>query len=146
MREEPQGITWVELMIIALIVSVLAAIIAPNFIAMQIRKHEGNTKANMHWVQLACEDLRMQQDGVYSTNPDTIMRLVKRENSGQALKNAFTGAPLKIWGFDQQPTVKLPPGDIALYTPAGRTKGSTYVVQGVMHDSTLSELTLTAGQ
>jgi prepilin-type N-terminal cleavage/methylation domain-containing protein len=141
MNRNQKGFTLVELMIVCMIIVILAAIALPNFMAMQIRKHEGGTKVTMHTVQLCCEDIGVQHDGVYDTNPAKIMAIMPSNP-----RNAFTGKQLKIWEFDHQPTTKLPPGDIVVYTPDGCPKGSTYVVRGVMHDSTLSALTLTAGQ
>src|SRR5262245_66584157 len=65
MRNE-RGFTLIELMIVAVISGITAAISIPNFIAMQNRAKEGSTKSNMHTVQLAAEDYGVQNDGVYA--------------------------------------------------------------------------------
>lgn len=141
MNRNQKGFTLTELMVVCVIIAILAAFFVPNFIAMQNRAKDGSTKATMHTVQLCVEDIGVENDGVYDTSPAKIMAKMPSNP-----KNAFTGNPLKVLEFNQQPTIKLPPGDIAVYTPAGCSKGSTYAIQGVMHDSTLSALTLTAGQ
>ncbi|MFH0828820.1 MAG: prepilin-type N-terminal cleavage/methylation domain-containing protein [Candidatus Kerfeldbacteria bacterium] len=145
MFRNKSGFTVVETLIVIVIIGILAAIAIPNFIAMDIRSKEGRTKATMHDVQLVCEDYGVQHDGVYSTNPDIILRQMMSWN--RIPTNAFTGKPLEILEFKSKPTAtNLPPGDIVLYTPDGCVKGESYCVQGVMHDGSLSSLILTAGQ
>lgn len=73
--DELSGITWVEVMIIAIIIAVLAVIAIPNFIAMENRKKEGYTKANMHAIQLAMEDWGVEHDGCY---PESVTELMSR--------------------------------------------------------------------
>ena len=95
MNRNQKGFTFTEfteLLIITLIVIILAAIAVPNFVAMENRKKDGATKANMHTVQLAMEDWGVEHDGCYprltsdlkTKLPDTFVNPWRgRANSGR---------------------------------------------------------------
>lgn len=65
MKQAEDGFTLLELVIVALIISIIVAIVLPNFIRLQARAKEASVKANMHTLQMACEDFAVQTGGWY---------------------------------------------------------------------------------
>ena len=62
------GFTLLEVMIVAIIISIIVAIAIPNLIRLQDRARESGVKANMHTMQLAIEDFAVQTLGTYPDN------------------------------------------------------------------------------
>jgi prepilin-type N-terminal cleavage/methylation domain-containing protein len=126
MRTKQDGFTLIELMIVALIIMILAAIGIPNFIRIQDRAKEACVKSNMHTIQLAMEDFAVQTDGWYpdtgaSTTPggDTVADLCP---DGNYPENPFTYAPTAVV-WDGDPAAS---GLIGI-NPANTT---TYIIKG----------------
>jgi prepilin-type N-terminal cleavage/methylation domain-containing protein len=89
------GFTLIELMVVVLILGLLAAIIIPNYLAMQYRAREASVKYNSHTVQLAAEDFAMMNRGVYPMDHDTHttpdgLRMLDLLPGGEPLENPFT--------------------------------------------------------
>ena len=83
-----KGFTFIELMIVVVILGVLVAIAVPNFISMQNRTKESKVKSACYTVQLAVEDYAVRNDGNYPDNVEQIKTLLP--DSGW-LMNVFTG-------------------------------------------------------
>jgi prepilin-type N-terminal cleavage/methylation domain-containing protein len=62
-----KGFTAIELLIVCLIITLVAAIAIPNYRTSQDRAREGRVKSNMHVFQLATEDLSLRGDSGYAT-------------------------------------------------------------------------------
>jgi prepilin-type N-terminal cleavage/methylation domain-containing protein len=105
MLRNQDGFTLIEMMIVALIIAILAAIGIPNFIRFQDNAKEAAVKKNMHTVQLAMEDFAIQMGGWYpddgaSTTPggDTVEDLCP---DGTYPENPFTYVPtVVVWDGD----------------------------------------------
>jgi prepilin-type N-terminal cleavage/methylation domain-containing protein len=65
LKIDDRGFTLLELVIVALIISIIVAIVLPNFIRLQARAKEASVKANMHTLQMAFEDFAVQTGGWY---------------------------------------------------------------------------------
>lgn len=89
MFNNSKGFTLIELMIVVVIIGILAAIAVPNFISMQDRAKEASTKSNCHTVQLAAEDLSVQNNGVYGA---AVANFSGSLPGGALLTNPFTKA------------------------------------------------------
>jgi prepilin-type N-terminal cleavage/methylation domain-containing protein len=63
MFNNQKGFTLIELMVVVVIIGILAAIALPNFLAMQDRAKEAESKSNAHTVQLSVEDYKTQSNG-----------------------------------------------------------------------------------
>ena len=87
MRHRDAGFTLIELMIVVVVVGILAAIAIPNFISLTMRAKEGSTKANMHTLQVGCEDYAVQNDGFYADNASQVIPLLPGGNA--AYRNPF---------------------------------------------------------
>jgi len=88
MTRSPAGFTLIELMLTASIISILAGIAIPNYIAMQARAKEAEVLGLAHAVQLTAEDHAARNEGQYS---DLAADLVPLLPGAALLRNAFTG-------------------------------------------------------
>jgi prepilin-type N-terminal cleavage/methylation domain-containing protein len=138
------GFTLIELMIVVVIIGILAAIVIPNFIAMQNRAKEGSTKANMHTVQMSVEDFGLLNDGQYPTSasssvPDGRTLDQVCPTGGYPINPYTHAASIVRWNANPVSGSK---GELAL-NPA---LGTNYVVKGNGSRGDTLSLTLTSGQ
>ena len=95
MLRRHEGFTLIELMIVVVVIGILAAMAASNWMSMQASAKEAAVKANCHTVQLAAEDYSVRNDGVYAASlidnaPG--MTIIQLLPGGQRLENPFTRA------------------------------------------------------
>ena len=102
-----KGFTIIELMIVVVAISILAAIAIPNFMAMRNRAKEANIRGDAHTLQLAAEDFAVLNNGVYS---DAAGDLVPLLPGAGLMANVFTGAPSE----PQFGAVAAAPGEVAI--------------------------------
>ncbi len=121
------GFTLIELMIVVVIIGILAAIAIPNFLAMQDRAKEGSTKANMHTLQLACEDYATQNDGSYADQASTIAALLPA--SGANFKNPFDGTSASA--LEDRAAVDVDPGAVSGIVSYADSATVMYNIKGV---------------
>ncbi len=139
MRTRQKGFTLIELMIVVVIIGILAAIAIPNFIAMQNRAKEGSTKANMHTLQLACEDYGVQNDGVYAATMDAthIANLLPGN-----FKNPFNNTAAS---WEDRPTFAGDPTTTSGLSSYADSATTQYNIKGYGKAGKIN-LTLTSGQ
>ena len=94
-----KGFTLLEIMIVAIIISVIVAITIPNLIRLKERAMEAAVKANMHTLQLAVEDFAVQTLGIY---PDVAASVTP---SGETLEDLCPGGVYPENPFTMAPTV-----------------------------------------
>jgi type II secretory pathway pseudopilin PulG len=116
----------IEIAVVTLIISILAAILVPNLLQLRDRAREAAVKSNMHTIQLAMEDFGVQTGGTYADAAGSVTP------SGQTVEalcpdgvyptNPFTQAATNV-AWDADP---LAAGEIGI-NPANPTD---YVVKG----------------
>lgn len=130
---DKKGFTFLEMMIVVVIIGILAAIAIPNFIDMQVESKEAIVKQNCHTMQLAVEDFAIQNNGVcpvdivYDINlcGNTLKDLLP---GGEWLENPFTGQKTEPQlGFGGQE------GQIT-YQPFWTNGVTRYVIEGYGKD------------
>jgi type II secretory pathway pseudopilin PulG len=127
-------------MIGVVLTGMLSSMAIPNCIAMMNRAKEGQTKANMHMVQLAAEDYGIAHAGKY---PSADFEVVPFLPGGRRLPNAFTNQGTEP-RTGEIPS-NAPPGSV-WYVPERDSTGDfhRYHVYGVGVDGQL-RLALTSG-
>jgi prepilin-type N-terminal cleavage/methylation domain-containing protein len=123
MRIAHNGFTIIELMLVVSIISIVAALSVPNYLAMQARAKEAEVIGLAHLVQLACEDFCVRNDGIYSELAADIVPCLP--NHG-LLRNPFTGNYTEPQ-FGTPATTKGQVG-LQLVQTGGHTSG--YVISG----------------
>ena len=90
-RQQQDGFTLVELMVVIVIIGILVAIALPNFIGATDRARMANVKSNGHTVQTMLEAYAVDFNGKY---PSTVAGLTQEAQTGSYFKqltNPFDG-------------------------------------------------------
>lgn len=142
MKDDLSGITWVEMMIIAIIIAILAAIAIPNFIATQYRAKESSTKTNMHTVQVAMEDWGAEHDGCYPLSVAELMSKVS-----VAPVNAWRDGPNVQLVTEPDTATIIPRGVVRVGVFLDESRNaSSYRIRGGNHANRPLLLELSNGQ
>jgi len=123
-----QGFTLIELMIVVVILSILAAISIPNFIKMQERAKEAKVKGAAHTLQLAAEDFAVRNGGIYSDAAGDVGPLLPSDPAGgNNLENPFTRAYTEpVWAGSAATPGQI--GIVAVQDATGTNVG--YLING----------------
>lgn len=145
MVRSKNGFTLPKLLVVLVIISVLAAIAIPNFIALHNRSYEGSTKANMHTIQLAIEDYGVRNNGMYPGSSDALRREAAEHEYPINIRNPFTAQPDTVEFRTGEPKLDdtFPKGQVIVYVQGG---GANYMVFGGNKDSESFGLVLTSEQ
>jgi prepilin-type N-terminal cleavage/methylation domain-containing protein len=94
------GFTLVELLIVAVVLAILAAVAVPNYRTRAIRAKEARVCANARLVQQVVEEWAVGNSGAFPGLSDLTPKLFP---GGSFPENPFTGAPCRIGrvGFSQ---------------------------------------------
>jgi prepilin-type N-terminal cleavage/methylation domain-containing protein len=84
------GFTLVELVLVVLVISVLAAFAIPNFRTNYVRAKVYSTKTSMHRVLMAAEAYADQHQGRYPATPDDLAAYAMQQPDYANLKNAYS--------------------------------------------------------
>lgn len=101
MRRGDSGFTLLELIVALVIVGIIAAMGAANYIAAQKRAREASLKANMHSFQLAAEDFRLLS-GAFASSADSVALLLPV--GGARFANPFTRRTGRNYAWRDQAT------------------------------------------
>ncbi len=86
-----KGFTIIELMIVVVIISILAAVGIPNFIDMHNRAREAAVKSNGHTCQMAIEDFGASNNGNYPPQATAMADILAHLPGNAVFDNPFTG-------------------------------------------------------
>lgn len=68
MNKSESGFTFVELLVVVVIIGILTAIAIPNYYRMKDRAYEASVKSNMHTIRITVLDFATQANGIYPIN------------------------------------------------------------------------------
>ena len=129
-RMHSKGFTTIELIIVCLIITLVAAIAIPNYRASQDRAREGRVKANMHTFQLAAEDFRVRSDSGYAERASDVASYLSED-----FPNPFDRSRGENAAWEDRPLMSEPSSSTpGIVSYADSMAGSDYAIKGYGRD------------
>ena len=127
-KKSAGGFTLVEIMVVVIVISILAATIIPKFVGTTHDAKVATAKANIAELDSALERYNVQMDA-YPSTEEGLAALVRRPVSGGAWNGPYlktASLPRDPWGHDYlyRAPGQTGPYDVGSLGPEGREGGS----------------------